>query len=143
MFRPDPAPFFAPDPWFERTAFMRTTPNPGIAEPEGRKKDDLGWFFGAIRDRDPDVNIVRRLFRVLGKNVEIAAVFKNAGIDELIFGEIEISSAILADQLIVWKGRLRVLVKRFQVGVSGRRIEIKITLLDVLPMVSFRARQAK
>ena len=67
---------------------MRATPHPGIAEPEGRKKDDFGWFAGAIRDGDPDVDIVWRLFRVFGEHVEIAAAFKDARVDELILGEI-------------------------------------------------------
>ena len=139
MFRLDPALVVTPDPRFQRTTFMGTTPNPGIAEPKRRDEDDLGWFFGAIRDGDPDVNIVWRLLRVLGEDVEIAALLKNARVDDLIFGKIQIPPTIHADQLIVGKGCLRVLVERFQVRVGRRRIEIEITLLDVLPMVSFRA----
>ena len=83
------------------------------------------------------------MFRVLGEHVKITAIFKNACVDELKFREIQTPTTILVDQLIIRKCRLRVFVKRFQVRMSRRRIEIKITLLDVLPVISFRPCQPK
>ena len=137
MFGLDPAAIVTPDSRFESAAFMRAAPHPGIAKPEGRKKDDFGGFASTVDGGDPDVNVIRGLLRVLDKHVKIAASFKYTGIHQFIFGEVQCTIAILANQLIVREGCLWIFIKGFQVRVSGRRIEVKIAFLDILPVISF------
>ena len=89
MFGLDSATVVTPDPGFESTAFMRAAPHPGIAKPESGQKDNIGGFITTVRGGDPDMDVIRRLLRVLDEHVKIAVPLEYAGVNELVFRQVE------------------------------------------------------
>src|SRR5207245_4618591 len=88
-------------------------------------------------------DIVRRTLRVLGKNIEVAVLFKNSRVHQLKLRCISSPASVLRDELAIRKLGLRIFVERFQVGSCRRGIQIEIFLLHILAMVAFRAGQTE
>src|SRR5215469_15228305 len=97
----------------------------------------------AVCDGDANQDIFAGRFRVFGENVEVSAMVENAGLFEFEFWLGTGADPVLNDQAFVWKGRLRVLVQMLHVRVGRRAVEVVITFLDVLTMVSLGTRQTE
>jgi hypothetical protein len=138
----------------------RTTPrsatNPGQAaagpcrDPRPRCSGTRGWqevqrrrVRAAVRDREPDEEVVGRRLRVLGEHVEVAVLREDPGIDELELGIPPAAALVLLNEPRVGKRRLRVLVEGLHVRVGRRRVEVEVVVLDVLAVVALRASEAE
>ena len=97
----------------------------------------------SIRDRNANQDIVGSCFRVFREHIKISALIKNPGVREFKLGIVSPSPTILSDQLIVWELRLRILIQRLHVGMCWCGIEIKITLLHIFSVISFRSGQTE
>src|SRR5271163_1580354 len=91
----------------------------------------------SIADADFNQQIVGRRLRVFNKNIEIAIVVENAGVQQLVFLFIARALAIGLDEVVVRIGALRVLVEILHVGVCGSAVEVEVVLLYVLAMITF------
>src|SRR5580658_2444278 len=92
---------------------------------------------------DADQDVLRRRFRILHKHVEVAALAKYSGVNQLILGIVTRALCVFIDQLRVRKCRLGIFVQKFQVGARRRGVEIVVVLLDVLAMIPFAIREAE
>ena len=61
----------------------------------------LGLFRAAVPDRDLDQEVRRRCFRVLDKDVEIAVLAENSGVDQFIFKILARSAPVCLNQISV------------------------------------------
>ena len=111
-------------------------PAPDVAEPELRDQVDLGIFRTAVADLDTDAEVLRPILRVLDKDVEIAVLIEDAGIEQLEFGTRAVAAAVLAHQPLVRVLRLRVLVQVLHVAVGRSAIDVEVVLLQVFAMVA-------
>jgi len=101
MLSPNVASRVAPNTRLARGTFVRKTPRPIVAKPEPGKHHDGGGFIGAISDCKSHMNIVGRLFCVLGKNIEISIFCEGSGIGKLILRKFQTAPAVFLDELIV------------------------------------------
>ena len=78
---------------------------PGVAKPSVGSRCNRALLRAAIRDRDPDQNVVRRRLRVFDEDVEVAVVVEDAGVEQLEFRIVPTARAVLLDQLGVRETR--------------------------------------
>jgi hypothetical protein len=95
----------------------------------------------AVGDRDADEDVVRRGLGVLGRQVEVAAVVEDAGLDQLELGLVAAPPAVPFQQPGVGELTLRVLVERLEVRMGRGGVEVPVALLDVLGVVPLRVGQ--
>ena len=119
------------------------TPGPGVAEPQGREHVDLCGFRSGVADRDPDEDVLRVGFRVVGRDLPIPVAIEDPGVEKLVLGVMPRPAGVRLDELRVGKLRLRVHVAPAHPRVSRRRVEVEPVLLDVLAMVSLLAGEAE
>src|SRR5438094_190997 len=74
-------------------------PRPGVAEPERRQEMDRGGLGAAVRDGDPDRNVVLGRLRVFDFHVEVAVVVEDAGVGQLVLGVLLTAPGVLDDEL--------------------------------------------
>src|SRR5271170_3533382 len=101
------------------------------------------WLGASIADADFNQQIVGRRLRVFNKDVEVAVVVENAGVQQLVFLLVARALAIGLDQVVVRIGAMRVLVEVLHVRVRGSAIEVEVVLLYVLAMIAFAVGQAE
>ena len=118
-------------------------PRPRVAEPHRRQHVDGRGFRSAVEDRDANQEVFGIAFRVLDVDIEVAAVVKDAGVDELVLGPGAAAPGVFADQLAIGIRRLWILVLPAHVRVRRRRVEVVVVLLDVLAVVALVPRQAE
>ena len=70
------------------------------------------------------------------KNVPVTVIVEGIGIKYLELNNLAIAMLIFANEVFIRIGLLRVLVQKLHVGVSWRRIQVVIQLLDILSVVS-------
>ena len=97
----------------------------------------------AVVDGDSHQNVVRRGLAVFRKNVEVAVVVEDPGVEQLEFRLILPAPVIFLHQLRVGEFPLRILVKHFQIGMCRGGVEVIICLLHVFAVVAFTVRQAE
>src|SRR5436309_14290200 len=97
----------------------------------------FGILRAAVANRDFDQDVRRCFLGVLYKDIEIAVLRENAGIEQLIFKFVASSLPVRLNQVGIGIGGLRILVEVLHVGVGQRRIEIEIVLLHILPVIAF------
>ncbi len=131
------------DPRLHLAAFVVAAPGPRVAKPERRQQMKRRRVRPAIGDRDAHEHIIGRCFGVFGHDVEVAVLVEDAGVGELKFRFAFAAAAVLLDEPGIGKLALRILVERLHVRMGRRRVEIVVTLLDVLAVVAFRAGQAE
>ena len=100
-------------------------------------------FRSAVEHFDADAQVFRPRFGILDKYIEIAVVVENIGVEQFVLRLTAGTLAVFFNELRVGKFRLRILVEILHVGMRGRRIQIEIILLHVLPVVPFGWHQAK
>jgi hypothetical protein len=89
------------------------------------------------------MNIVGRLFCVLRDDVEISVFCEHPRIDELVLRKFQATAAAFLDELIVGECSLRVFVKRLEVRMGRRRVEVIITLFAIFTVIAFRASESE
>ena len=72
-------------------------PGPRISKPDGRKQIQGSKLGSAVGDADANENVLAVGLRVLHKDVEVAVLVEHAAIQELIFGLMLSTPAILLD----------------------------------------------
>ena len=96
-----------------RSASCSAAPDPGVAKPERRQHVQARRLRPAIRDRDPDQNVVRSGLRVLDEDIEIALLVEDARCRRVrTRAPCRVRRRIFRDQPRVGKLRLRILVER-------------------------------
>ena len=90
----------------------------------------------AIGHGDAHQDVVWRGLRIFDLDVEVAAFVEQAGVLDLVLRVLERTAAVLRDESIVGKGRLRILVEHPHVGVRRDRVEVVVELLDILAMIA-------
>src|SRR5262245_12308067 len=123
--------------------FVCAAPGPGVAKPKGWQDVEDRPFWTAIRRSDPDQNVVRRCLGVLHEDVEVTSFVEDATVEELELCVQLAAAAVLFKQTLIRELRLGVLVKRFQVRVRRRGIEIEVALLAIFTMIALRPGQAE
>jgi hypothetical protein len=99
---------------------------------------------GAAIDRfDANKDIVRRRLGVFDKNVEVAVIIEDAGIDQLVFQLVLAVSAIFLDEAGLRKLCVGILVEKLHVRMGRGGIEIEVVFLDVFAVVAFVAGEPK
>src|SRR5271154_4467042 len=101
------------------------------------------WLRPSIADADFNQQIVRRRLRVFNKNIEVAIVVENAGVQQLVLLFVARALAVGLDQVVVRIGAMRVLVEVLHVGVRGGAVEVEVVVLYVLAMITFAVGQAE
>jgi hypothetical protein len=89
------------------------------------------------------MNIVRRLFCVLRNDIEIAILSEHPGIDKLILRKFQTVPAVFFDELLVGECYLGVFIKRLEVRMGRRRVEVIVTFLAIFSVIAFRARESE
>src|SRR5262249_5402451 len=74
---------------------------------------------------------------------EVAITVEDPGVEQLVLGLVASPPGVLREKAVVRELVLRVLVEPLHVGVRRRRVEVEVTLLDVLAVVSLGPREAK
>src|SRR5271165_875863 len=143
MFSPNVASRVAPNARLARATFLRETPRPSVSKPEAGEHDDGCGFARAICDGNSNMNIVGRLFCVLRNDIEISILREHPGIDKLVLRKFETAPGIFLDELIVGKRYLGVFVKRLEVRMGRRRVEVVITLFAIFAVIAFRAGESE
>ncbi len=133
----------AADPGLRPIAFALAPPGPGIAEPQRGQQMQRGALRAAVGRRDTDQKVVRRGLGILDRDVEVSPFLENARVFQLELRLVAAAPAIFLEQPVVRKGRLRILIKRLQISVRGRGIQVVVTLLDVLAVIALWAAQPK
>src|SRR6185437_4885697 len=80
-------------------------------------------------------------FRVVHLGDPVPAGVEYAGVYQLVFGLQPVTPAILVDEVLVRKGRLRVVVTPPVPRVAGQRVQVPPVFLDVFAVIALRAGQ--
>src|SRR5262249_33914280 len=90
----------------------------------------------AIVYGNADQQIFRRLFRILHKNVKVAVLVEDPGIEKFIFKLLPRATFVRFHQIQVREFALGILVEVLHVGVRGRTVDIEVVLFDVFAVVA-------
>src|SRR5262249_38636919 len=90
-----------------------------------------------IVHRNTDQQILRPIFRVLDKYVEVAVLIEDSGIKKFIFKILPGPVLVGFDQIQIWEFALRILVEVLHVGVRGGAVDIEVVLLHVFAVIAF------
>src|SRR5262245_11636715 len=91
-------------------------PAPGVAKPHGRDQVQFGIFWSAIEGFDANANVLRASLGVFDKNVKVAVIVEDAGIEQLVLRPAAITAAVLLDQLTIGELPPRILVQHLHVA---------------------------
>jgi len=118
-------------------------PAPGISKYQlGQQVQGRGRVAPVVR-RDAHEHIVDARLGVFHENVEVAVVIEESGVEQLVFRRADAAATVLAHQVRIGKGGLRILVKHFHVGMRRCCIQVVIEFLDVLAVIAFAVGQAE
>ncbi len=132
-----------PDPRLGPISFAVAPPGPGVSKPEGGQEVQRRALAAPVVESDSDQDVVGRVLGIFDLDVEVAALLKNPGVEQLIFGLLSSAAAVLLQELSIRKGPLRILIERFEVGVRRGRVQIEVVLLQVFPMIALAIGQPK
>ncbi len=124
-----------------RRLLRQVPPRPRIAKPERRQEVKPRRIGPPVRRGDLDQNIVRPALRIFNLHVEIAVLGKSLRIGDFKLALQIRAMAIGLHQLPVGIGPLRIFIKRPLIRMGRHRIEIKVGLLHILPVIALRIRQ--
>ena len=97
----------------------------------------------AVGCGDPHQDVFRTVFGIFHKDVEVAVVVEDAGVEQFILHVVPGTAAVRLHQIGVGIGRLRVLVEILHVGVRRRAVEVEVVLLHVLAVVALAVGQSE
>src|SRR5436305_11270976 len=101
-------------------------------------------LFGATGPcRNANQDVFTRGFRVLNKDVEVAAIVEDAGIHQLKLGIEPRAPTALINQLLIREFLLRILVQRLHVGMRRRVVEVEVAFLYIFSVIAFRSAQSE
>ena len=116
---------------------------PGVAEPQVRQQVQRRRLRSAIDRAHPDEDVLGIDLGELDEDIEVAVLVEDPGVEQLVLHVVARTAAVLGDQLVVRKLRLRILVEHLRVRVRGRAVEIEVVLLDVLAVVALAVGEAE
>src|SRR5215472_6827167 len=116
---------------------------PNISEPERRKQIERSGLGPAIENRDSNQDVFRSLLGVFHQHIEIAILFKDASIDQLVLKFVPRSFPVGFYQVVVWERSLRIFVEIFHVGVRWCAVQIEVVLLNIFAVITFAVCQAE
>ena len=99
----------------------------------------LGGFRAAIVRCDSDQDVFGGSLRIFDKHIEIAVIFKHAGIEQFEFPRFPAPGAILPHQPFIRISSVRIFIQVLHVGMRWRAVEIVVALLHILAVVAFIA----
>ena len=118
-------------------------PRPRVAEPERGEHVERPLAIAPVVQGDAHQDVMRGRLCVLDERVEVAIALEDARVDELVLHVALAASAVLAHEIVVGIGLLRILVEVLHVGVGGRAVEVVVVLLDVLAVVALAIGEAE
>src|SRR5215831_7436143 len=83
---------------------------PNISEPKRRKHIQRSLLGSAIENRDSNQDVFRSLLGIFHKHIEIAVVFKDASVDQLVLRIVPRPFPVGFYQVVVWECSLRIFV---------------------------------
>src|SRR5512140_711715 len=125
---------------------LRGSCDPGrpiVAEPECGKQMKFGRFGAAVYGGNLHEDILGTRLGIFHKNVKVSVLRENAGIKEFILHVLPRSMPVRLYKIRIWKCRLRIFIEVLHVGMGSSRVEIKVVLLHIFPVVPFAIGQAK
>src|SRR5215831_3765694 len=102
-----------------------------------------GWLRTTIGNRDSDQDLLWGFLGILHIHIKITVIPENTRVQQLVLELVVGASPIGCYQIPVGICSLRIFVEPFHVGMRGRRIEIKVVLLDILTVVSLAVGEPK
>src|SRR5665811_885037 len=120
----------------ERRLAIIPPPRPGVAKPEGRQQMKRRGVRSPVCGADSNQDVLRARFSVLHRDVEVAILGEDTGIEQLIFIVLTTAALVFRDQIGVWERSLRILVERLHVGMTRRVVEEVIGFLNVLAVIA-------
>ena len=121
---------------FERASLVGAAPRPGVAKPKRGQQVKRGALRSAIGHRESNQNVVRRIFRVFGEHVKVTVVIENTALHQLELRFVLAAAAVLFDQPRIRKFGLGIFIKRLQIRMGRRGIEVKIAFFHVLAVIA-------
>src|SRR5262245_36594328 len=100
-------------------------------------------FASPVMDRNPDQDMLWRMFGVFYYYIKVIIVIKHAGVYEFKFRVFFGSAAIFFKELFIRKRSAGIFIQHFHVGVGRRIIQVIVEFLHILAMISFRVGQSK
>ncbi len=128
----------------QRGARRADVPRPDVARPQMRQDVQRRRVGPAIVDDDAHQDVVGVGLGVVDRDVEIALLVEQAGVDQLIFGQVAaLAARALLDKVVIGEGSLRIFVEHPHVGMRRRAIEIPVELLHVLAVIALLVGEAE
>ena len=97
----------------------------------------------AIGDADLDQDVGRRGFSVFDKDIEIAVIVKDAGIEQFVLGVVAATPSVCFYQIVVWIGIVWILVEVLHIRMGRCAVEVIIIFLDVFAVIPLAVGQAE
>src|SRR5215469_12642892 len=97
----------------------------------------------AIDGHDPNENVFDVCLRILDKDIEVAVLGKNPGIEQFEFGLGPTAASVFLDQQLVRELGLGIFVQHAHVAVGRSGVKIEVALLHVLAVIPLISRQPK
>src|SRR5438132_7169993 len=128
---------------FQGRFFRVVDPGPRISEPKLGQHMDRSRLRSAINRGDLHEDVLRIRFRILDKEVEIAILAKNTGIDQFKLRLLVASATVLLNKLRIREFLLRIFIESFQIRMCWRRVEVVVNLFHVFAMVPLTIRETE
>ena len=131
-----------PEVWFLGSPVGFGDPRrPVIPEPERRQEMQFCRLRSPVDCSDLHQDVFRTGLGILNKDIEIAVVIEDAGVEELILHLVPGALSVCLHKIVVGIGGLRILVEILHVGVGRRAVEIEVIFLHVLAMIALAVGQ--
>ena len=100
-------------------------------------------FETAVMDSDASQDVFDIRLRVLDHYIEVAIFVEHACVDQLELAIVLATPAVFVKQLIVREGCLWVLIQKLHIRVCRRAVEVVVSLLHVLAVVTLASHVAE
>ena len=97
----------------------------------------------AVRDREPDQDVVGRCLRVLRRHVPVPIAVKHPGVGQLVLRFAPAAPAVFLAERFIREFRVRVLIERLEIRVGRCGVDVEVNFFDVLRVVALRVREAE
>src|SRR5271163_459806 len=103
----------------------------------------FGRLWPAVGCGDPYQNVIRAVFGIFHKDVEVSIFVEDPSVKQFILHVVPGTTSVRIYQIGVGKRRVWVLVEILHVGVCRCAVEVKVVLLHILAMVALAVGQPK
>src|SRR4051812_40582940 len=119
------------------------SPRPGIAKPNSGQESQVCRFRPTVENRNLYQNVFDISLGILDLHIKVAVLLEYSSIQQLIFWLMFIHAAILRNQHVVRKRRMRILVQILHIRMGWRAVEIEEILLFIFAVITFVAVESK